>query len=201
MQFTAGAARQQASQVSVINNLKGVLNMSISKTLDALEAKLMPNKAAKTKAAIVAKTGVPADKLIVKHVTGATGGRAAASRITAAAKPTAKQQPTRDIRVAPKMPLLNTRHATQGNTAPKPAKAAKEKAPAKLGTKADKNDYAIKVLVQGNPKREGTPSHTRFGLYAKHKTASAFKAAGGTGADLSWDVAHGFIALTVIAAK
>lgn len=49
----------------------------------------------------------------------------------------------------------------------------------------------IKLLVEENPKRGA--AEKRFDLYNKNKTVKSFLEAGGTRADLSWDVAHKFI--------
>lgn len=51
----------------------------------------------------------------------------------------------------------------------------------------------ITVLVEENPKREGTAAHARFALYTKHKTVASFIAAGGTTADVHHDTTHNFI--------
>lgn len=53
----------------------------------------------------------------------------------------------------------------------------------------------IKLLVDKNPKREGTAAHGRFSLYVSGSTVGSFLESGGTRADLSWDVAHGFISI------
>ena len=51
----------------------------------------------------------------------------------------------------------------------------------------------IKLLVKDNPKRAGTDSHTRFGLYSTHKDVDAYLAAGGTTGDLHWDIGRNYI--------
>jgi hypothetical protein len=51
----------------------------------------------------------------------------------------------------------------------------------------------ITVLVQGNPKRWGTPSHVRFAPYKDGMSTDEFLSAGGIKADLRWDAKHGFI--------
>jgi len=81
--------------------------------------------------------------------------------------------------------------------AEKPVKAKKAEKPAKA-KKADKAEKSedtrkITVLVKENPKREGTESHKRFGLYAKSKTVADFIKAGGTMADIKHDEGKSFI--------
>ncbi len=55
----------------------------------------------------------------------------------------------------------------------------------------------IKLLVDENPKRVGTKSHERFKLYTNGMTVYSFISAGGTRADVNWDVAHEYISLSV----
>lgn len=75
-----------------------------------------------------------------------------------------------------------------------PAAKAKAKPEKEKGTRAKFSESAkITVLVAQNPKREGSSSHERFALYSKNKTVGAFLAAGGTRADIAWDVAAEYI--------
>jgi hypothetical protein len=53
----------------------------------------------------------------------------------------------------------------------------------------------IKVLVKGNPKREGSASYARFELYKFAKTVDAFITAGGTAADVAHDSKKGYISV------
>lgn len=61
----------------------------------------------------------------------------------------------------------------------------------------------IQLLVVGNPKKPGSASAARFGLYVHGMSTTAYQqAVVGAGqpkrlaaADLLWDVRHGFIAL------
>jgi hypothetical protein len=55
------------------------------------------------------------------------------------------------------------------------------------------NELKISVLVNGNPKKVGTPSHARFETYFAGDTVGDFIKAGGTRADLRWDIKHKFI--------
>jgi len=156
--------------------------MTISKTLDKVEENL--------KSLITKRSGVPAKNITVQHVTAPEK-----LNLNALTKPVVKQ-PTRDIRPRPAMPL---KHPIKNGVGMK-ASAKATKVGATKTVKAVKKveaaeDYAITVLVKANPKREGTPSYDRFELYKKHKTASSFKTAGGTAADLKWDASHGFISL------
>ena len=61
-------------------------------------------------------------------------------------------------------------------------------------TNRDSQDIAkITLLVETNPKREGSAAHGRFGLYKTGMTVAAFLAAGGTRSDLRWDSARNFV--------
>lgn len=157
-------------------------------------------KATKTiKAAIVAKTGVPADKVIVSHVTAkpALADRIAKAEAALHASKTARpvvKQPTKDIRPSPKMPLKTPIHE-QGKAKGAPRGKASEKQYIKA-TAAPAANQKITLLVKENPKRAGTASHKRFALYSKHATSEAYVAAGGLSADLAWDAKRGFIKLT-----
>lgn len=51
----------------------------------------------------------------------------------------------------------------------------------------------ITLFAETNPKREGTSAHTKFALYRTGMTQAEFLKAGGTSADIRWDVKHGFI--------
>lgn len=86
------------------------------------------------------------------------------------------------------------------------AKREADEAAAKKGQKAPKSgsrgpapEYAdssaLSVVTKDkkNPKREGSASHARFALYFGAKTVGEFVAAGGTRADLRWDLEHGFV--------
>jgi len=98
--------------------------------------------------------------------------------------------------VAPKKPTL----AKAAPAAPaKPAPKAKP-APAAAATpkveRAPRTDYEgkrIHILVDGNPKREGTASYERFALYKKNMLVTEAIAAGVRRADLDWDQKHGYI--------
>jgi len=67
----------------------------------------------------------------------------------------------------------------------------------------------IQLLVVGNPKKPGSASATRFGLYVHGMSTSAYQEAvtkAGqpkrlAAADLLWDVRHGFISLHATSAQ
>lgn len=63
------------------------------------------------------------------------------------------------------------------------------------GRKGENHASRIKLLVEENPKREGTESYTRFELYRKVSTVREFLENGGTSADIRWDAARNFIKL------
>lgn len=78
--------------------------------------------------------------------------------------------------------------------APKVAAPKAEKSEA-LGRKATfKDDMKITILVEGNPKRAGAAA--RFALYKKGMTVAEYLAAGGTMADIRWDVKQEFISVS-----
>lgn len=51
----------------------------------------------------------------------------------------------------------------------------------------------IYVLVDRNPRREGTTAHSKFALYKNGMTVTEFKNAGGRTADIAFDVSRGYI--------
>lgn len=53
----------------------------------------------------------------------------------------------------------------------------------------------IIVLAHTNPKRPGSESFHRFGLYRSGETVEEYVAAGGRRSDVRWDAAHGYIGL------
>jgi len=79
-----------------------------------------------------------------------------------------------------------------GNPIPKAVKPPKEK---KERVFAIPRDGALTVLVEKNPKREGSAAHGRFEGYFTPGivTVADALAAGVTAADLFHDIGHGFI--------
>jgi hypothetical protein len=73
-------------------------------------------------------------------------------------------------------------------------KGAAQKAEPK--TTGISEDATIKLLVKDNPKKAGSKARTRFALYTNGQKVSAFLAAGGTRADIAWDIKHGYIEVT-----
>ena len=90
-------------------------------------------------------------------------------------------------------------------TAPKapPAKAAAKTAPKEKKPSASRSNFAtiypedaavaITTPDSANPKRAGSKAAEMFELYREHKTVGAFLAAGGTYADIAYNVGRGFI--------
>ena len=58
------------------------------------------------------------------------------------------------------------------------------------------DDAAVKVLVDKNPKKEGSKAHERFKLYSGIKTVKGFIDAGGTYQDIAYNVGRQFISVT-----
>ncbi len=104
--------------------------------------------------------------------------------------------------------------STPLNKAPKPAKGnvkAAKAAPAQPAPKAAPpadsgagrrgrvasiaDTTAISLLETKNPKRVGSDSYARYELYRQSKTVGAYRAAGGSLADLKWDAERNYIAL------
>lgn len=56
-------------------------------------------------------------------------------------------------------------------------------------------DLKIKILAEANPKREGSKSRERFAFYKNGQTVGQFIQAGGTTADVRYDVEHKYIQL------
>src|SRR5262245_34448565 len=80
-----------------------------------------------------------------------------------------------------------------GGKKPKAEKPAGEKKEAT--SKAFPKDAAVTLLVDKNPKRPNSKSHTRFEAYSKSKTVGEFITNGGTYGDLAWDSARGFVSI------
>ena len=105
----------------------------------------------------------------------------------------ARKPPEGEVEMATK------KAATKEAPAEKPAKATKAKVEkvevaAKRGRPgAYSDDAKIKLLVKENPKRAGSASAARFDLYKDNKTVGALMAAGGSIADIHWDIAKGYI--------
>ena len=55
----------------------------------------------------------------------------------------------------------------------------------------------IELLVTDNPKKEGSKARVRFQHYFDSATVQDYLAAGGTYADIAYDVGHKFISVTV----
>ena len=53
----------------------------------------------------------------------------------------------------------------------------------------------VKILTEANPKREGSKSRERYALYKNGQTVGQFLEAGGTTADVRYDVEHDYIQL------
>jgi hypothetical protein len=82
-------------------------------------------------------------------------------------------------------------------------KAKKAAAPKKANGEGGKRGRAptvdmglkIKILVDGNPKRQGSSSYKRFAKYENGMTVEEALKKGVKSADIHWDVKHNFIAL------
>lgn len=94
-------------------------------------------------------------------------------------------------------PLSQTSRASATQEAPAPGGVVRAAswmgnyAPARLihGT------HRIRLLVDSNPKREGSASRLRFDRYRDNMTVDEAYAAGIRAEDVRWDLAHGFIEL------
>ena len=87
---------------------------------------------------------------------------------------------------------------TPAKPAPQPVKAATPTptTPAKpINTGPFAADSKIKVLVEANPKRQGSGGYKRFAQYKSGMTVAEALAKGVTRADLVWDVGHKFISI------
>lgn len=79
--------------------------------------------------------------------------------------------------------------------AQKPAadKPTAEKKDRERSSKNFNKDAKISLLIDKNPKREGSKSHVRFAAYKDGMSVGDFVKAGGTFGDLAWDSARGYI--------
>lgn len=91
-------------------------------------------------------------------------------------------------------------------TAPAPAPVPQaEPAAEKVGRSRTSPNFPptaeIEWLVEGNPKREGSKSHERFGEYYGAGTVGEYIEKGGTYGDLKYDAEHGYLTVEGFAAK
>lgn len=70
-------------------------------------------------------------------------------------------------------------------------RASRQRAP----VPTDLDGKKVKLLVKENPKKAGSAGAARFALYQNGMTVPDFITAGGSLADVKWDVAHSYIAL------
>ena len=90
-----------------------------------------------------------------------------------------------------------TKKATTKKDAPKETAPAKKAATSSKGRKSAISRTAkIKILVKGNPKREGTISHRMFELYRKNKTVGSFLENGGQWLYIHYDLKKKFISVS-----
>ena len=92
----------------------------------------------------------------------------------------------------------NGKMASKKEKAPKaakPAKAESTEAPADKKYGRLNKDATIKILVDKNPKREGSAAHGRFAMYRNGMKVSAFIDGGGTAVDIGYDLKKGYIKL------
>jgi hypothetical protein len=73
------------------------------------------------------------------------------------------------------------------------AKETKPKVNRSNFSKLYPEDAALKLLVEENPKKEGSKARERFQHYFKSKTVGDYLAAGGTYQDIAYDVGRSFI--------
>jgi hypothetical protein len=87
---------------------------------------------------------------------------------------------------------------TQGEGEPVAAKTKKKAASTgtkKTYTRLDP-DKKIRLLAEGNPRREGTAGHKSYSLLTSGMKVSTALEKGARRVDLKWDIAHGNIELT-----
>lgn len=102
--------------------------------------------------------------------------------------------------LAKNLPVLGVAVSHQQETTvagkTKKTKAPKAKAEGNgVARKRLNQDSKIEILVEANPKREGTKGHAAFKLYRNGMLVSTFIEKGGSAADVRWDVDHKYIKL------
>lgn len=70
-----------------------------------------------------------------------------------------------------------------------------EHTPAPKPKAEKKKDRTISILVEVNPRREGTAGWHNFNLYRDGMTVAEYRAAGGASNHFNWDLKHGFISV------
>lgn len=98
-----------------------------------------------------------------------------------------------DKKTAREKEAADKKAAAEAAKAPKAAKPVVEKKPRPGAVNPRET---ITLLVESNPKREGSEAHKRFALYKNGITVADFLKAGGAMADINWDLGHRLIALT-----
>lgn len=101
----------------------------------------------------------------------------------------AKAQP----KVKKETPVPKTETKPEAPAAETPEKAAAE--PKSRGPKGVADTAVVKLLVNSNPKREGSKAHGRFAAYKASQTVAEALDAGVTTPDLVYDAKHGFISI------
>jgi hypothetical protein len=70
------------------------------------------------------------------------------------------------------------------------------KAPRDRTSRNFNKEAVITLLVDKNPKREGSKAYPRFSVYRDGISVGDFITGGGTYGDLAWDSARGFISIS-----
>lgn len=88
--------------------------------------------------------------------------------------------------------------ASKPGKAPKAEAAPKASKPGKAGTKRASKyplDAKIKLIVSGNPKREGTAAFTKYAAFKDGMTVAQYYAAPGNGGvgEINWCLRHNFL--------
>lgn len=105
--------------------------------------------------------------------------------------------------------IVEDRRAVEGGIRSRPSEYSKPGEFSPLNSKEVKDmgdrkrvseDATIKILVDKNPKREGSKAFERFEFYKDGMTVKAAKEAGVTSSDIRYDTEHNFISVTEPAA-
>ena len=110
-----------------------------------------------------------------------------AREAAAKTKPKAKTPPAKAAKL-----VRNPNHKPAEKAAPKKGAAKKEAG----GNRSSFSDnQTIKILVDKNPKREGSNAYDIFELLKKSKTVGDFYKKGGASTNLRWNIDHGYISV------
>lgn len=112
-----------------------------------------------------------------------------------APKETAPSRKSRGRKASSETPKASKNNRSKAKATPPVSEEVTQAFSHRKGRKPANLEKVIKVLVEGNPRKEGTHGHKAFALYTPGMTVGAYFLAGGASNHFNWDLAHGFISI------